>query len=86
MKPRKRRAKVKSNELPPLGGVSTGRRTKSAPQDRLRDMCLNSECSLAIREFRRAVAEQALGNPPRNASEVNEGVLRWARKRLGLPN
>ena len=76
----------KPSQVAALVGVHPAMIRKLANQGRLKPIWVGSQRRFSIAEVRRLIAERMLGHRPRTSKETSEGIIRWARWKLGLPS
>lgn len=82
----KRFAFLKPGQVAALLGVLPATVRKMAATGRIRSVRVGSQRRFSLSAVRVAIAERALGHKPRNSRETSEGVVRWARWKLNLPD
>ena len=75
---------LKPCEVAAVLGVLPNAIRKMASQGRLKAVWVRSHRRFTMSEVRRAIAERVLGHRPRNSREISQGMIRWARLRLGI--
>lgn len=84
MKLRTRHPTLRPHEVAAVLGVVPSAIRKMVSQGRLKAVWVGSERRFTISEVRRATAERVLEHRPRNSREISQGMIRWARLRLGI--
>lgn len=75
---------LRPGEVAALLGVLPSTVRKMASQGRLKAIRIGSQRRFSLGEVRRALAARALGHKPKSRKETSQGMIRWARWKLGL--
>jgi len=76
---------LKPGAVAALIGVHPATVRKMVYRGRLKPLWVGSQRRFSLAEVQRLIAERTLGHPPKSRREVDEGIVQWARWKLGLP-